>query len=862
MKGLTINRLALAGLRANRKEYRQMALGIFLAVFLAVGTVLGIWAMWEKKAEIRRTRFGSADGFLFRSQILDPELLTRSGYISNLGTISVLGTAGGVRFGYYDEEAEAILQRQFLSGGMPQAPNEIALDETARDTLCPNAVVGDTITLELVPRTASRQERSFVLSGIFRSHIRSTLTDAEQWLPDILVYRNDPDFPEWSKERSYVFTSSSKGTMQNLYARFSFTTMVGIDALGDLYSPKETTAASPLSALLGLEYTPPLLLAGGALLLAAMIGIFDAASGQFARKQKQYRLLRALGATRRQIGAVSRRETMLLALLLTPWAALCAIGFVKLCCRLLPGEAAFALPAPLLFGSLVLSLLLVWAASSMPVFWSFRGGVLKEKAPTQKRVRPASKKGFVPARLLARRNLRSHPFRVFGCIALVVLLNVTTAFLGDTSLQNVRIVNSLRDAQDFVAQQHSPGSYDGIGDEALEALRALPGIASVHVRRCAKTYALADTVGTYYPLLQITNPHLQTYHPELDYGPYVDADNDVLSAKIALEHQSKIQSILNTDQAVIETYLLTVEDLSFFAPYLLEGTIDEEKINNGEAVLIYAPDYYIQYGPYGRSVFTDPSWQEPSGYTTIAHNDQFLLGSVQAMAQVDPDPDGYIPFAKKNQETVISEASAKICGIIGAFQTYYNSIWSAPSIITTAQGAANLGLDAGSVEHLEIELDGTVPDSVLEPQINYILGEDHYSLDNNAAHLRNVRKNSAAALLLLGSLALALLSCTVIMLRGSCIRDMQAQADTIRILWSLGCEGKDQAAIWRREIVVIFLAAFPISVVTAMLLMDSFTFWWTLRNCLIFCVLSSLLCAGLCLVGLDHHLGERRISES
>ena len=47
MKGLTMNRLALAGLRANRKEYRQMAVGIFLAVFLAVGTALGIWAMWE-----------------------------------------------------------------------------------------------------------------------------------------------------------------------------------------------------------------------------------------------------------------------------------------------------------------------------------------------------------------------------------------------------------------------------------------------------------------------------------------------------------------------------------------------------------------------------------------------------------------------------------------------------------------------------------------------------------------------------------------------------------------------------------------------------------------------------------------------
>ena len=45
MKGLTINRLALSGLRANRKDYRQMAVGIFLAVFLAVGTALGLWGI-------------------------------------------------------------------------------------------------------------------------------------------------------------------------------------------------------------------------------------------------------------------------------------------------------------------------------------------------------------------------------------------------------------------------------------------------------------------------------------------------------------------------------------------------------------------------------------------------------------------------------------------------------------------------------------------------------------------------------------------------------------------------------------------------------------------------------------------------
>ena len=118
MKALTINRLALAGLRANRRDYRQMAVGIFLAVFLAVGTALGIWAMWEKKVETKLLRFGQADGFLFGALRLEPEALENTGLISKIGTVSVLGTVDGHPFGYYDQEAEDLLHACFPASSL------------------------------------------------------------------------------------------------------------------------------------------------------------------------------------------------------------------------------------------------------------------------------------------------------------------------------------------------------------------------------------------------------------------------------------------------------------------------------------------------------------------------------------------------------------------------------------------------------------------------------------------------------------------------------------------------------------------------------------------------------------------------
>ena len=861
MKGLTMNRLALAGLRANRKEYRQMALGIFLAVFLAVGTALGIWAMWEKKTETKLLRFGKADGFLFGALHLEPDALERTGLISKIGTVSVLGTVDGHPFGYYDQEAEDLLCRQFLSGRMPQNEREIALEEAALNAICPGAALGDRVTLFLTSRSGQSQERCFTLAGILRSPYTSdanidwTLQNAIPayaiGLPQILVCANADPFQDDSPVRQFVFTFSESGTLDLLHARFPASSLLGVDILGSTYVPEHIFSSAP--SIFRLEYTAPVLSAGGALLLAAMIGIFDAASGQFARKEKQYRLLRAVGATRRQIVAVSRREAMLLALVLAPGAALCAVGFVKLCCVLLPEDAAFALPGSLFLGSLVLSFVLVWAAASLPVLWSFRGGVLEEKAPPKKKIYRTSSKSFSPARLLAWRNLRSQPFRTIGCIILVVLLNVTTVLLGVTSLESLDSASTLWDTQAFVAVQRSPGSYDGIGDQEVEALGALPGVSSVQIRRCAKTYGLTDRVGTYYPKLGLNNFHLRAYHPEITYDP---EDLSVgHSAAMWQEWQKKIQSILNTDQIVISTYLLTVEDISFFSPYLLEGTIDEAAINSGQAILVYAPDYHIERSRYGRSVSTNPSQQKTDRNTEFVKNDQFLLGSTQALAQVDPDPDSYVPFAKKGQETKVSTASAEICGIVGPFQTNFWFTWDTPSIITTVQGAQNLGLDTGAVEHLTIELDGTVPDSVLEPQISGILGKDDYSLINNVSRLRDIRRNYTATLLFLGSLFLAFLTCTVTLLRGSRIRDIQAKADTIHILWSLGCEGKDLAAIWQRKILYVFLVGLLISIAVELLLMRT-TVFWGLKDHLFFSGISSILGAGLCLIGIKHTLQQ------
>ena len=172
------------------------------------------------------------------------------------------------------------------------------------------------------------------------------------------------------------------------------------------------------------------------------------------------------------------------------------------------------------------------------------------------------------------------------------------------------------------------------------------------------------------------------------------------------------------------------------------------------------------------------------------------------------------------------------------------------------EGAKVLGLDPGPVQYLTFQMDGSLSDQVLESKIGAILGKDgDYQLTNIPESLRSARKSFALYTLFLGSLFLAFLACTVTLLRGSRIRDIQAKADTIHILWSLGCEDRDLAAIWQREILYVFLVGFLISIAVELLLMRP-TVFWDLKDHLFFSSISSILGAGLCLIGIKHTLQQ------
>ena len=130
MKTLTVNRMAAARLRTNRKAYVSLIVGIFLSVFLVTTLVLCIQGVILAQMEQTNKRLGYEDAILLDIPELSDGELAETGYFDSIGHVYV---SAGVKdtdiyLGHYDETGSALLRRQLLEGRLPEQPGEIAME--------------------------------------------------------------------------------------------------------------------------------------------------------------------------------------------------------------------------------------------------------------------------------------------------------------------------------------------------------------------------------------------------------------------------------------------------------------------------------------------------------------------------------------------------------------------------------------------------------------------------------------------------------------------------------------------------------------------------------------------------------------
>lgn len=816
MKRLTINRLASAGIRANRRAYVSLAAGIFLAIFLISAVCLGIQGVSACEDEKLHSRMGYANAFLMDAGNTTDEKLQALGYFERIGHTYVTGylTDKNKTLGYYDDEAAALLNRSLKEGRMPQAAGEIAMEQSAIETLRTSAQVGDTLELSITPVDGVAETRSFTLVGILNEQsIYQTVSMSTSWvkdMPAVLVCPEEPLFATGRVATCYVMRAVNDlvlyrmldydgapeyENIQNMYGTF-----FAINGQGEAVMWPSGILEGSLDTL---ENALLLAVIGGALLLAACVAIAGAMEGQLARKTEEIALLRAVGATRRQIRRIFGRESWLLAAVVSPLAMGAACLAVWAAAKLVPQTLLFQPTWWVLVPIGAFSVLTIILSASLPLRRASRTAPLKtlrDTALMRKMRKVKTRRTFRATRLIASRQMRLKPTRLIGSSLLVCMMLFilgwavpVALYIGDNVTAESVAFRLTKTSGSFYTAftQQIPANSITTGD--MSQLRALPMVKKIEETRRFQINLLVDP-----------EKNTDYYDPDsTDYSSNYHLSTNRPSEYYASERQrhKDAQQALNTDKTLVQVELnAMILDEDELNRYLTAGSVDMAAIDAGQQVLVYAPDYYLEYYADGSThISYKPSKAEGWSPDKVILNDFYTLGMELNMVQIWL-ADGDLSYSTgenfflKDSTFIGDEITVTVGGLLsGEADKVLGYPWG-PMILTSEQGAAAMGLQMVSPDYIDIYLDelpDTATEQALATRIETIGMRSGMLFDNMLEGRRETQAQNQRSLVVMFAVSAIFFAVAVGMISGNLGRQLQADIRMIGTLRAVGANERD-----------------------------------------------------------------------
>lgn len=857
MKRLTINRLASAGIRADWKSYLSLCVGIFTSIFLVCSVVLSIFAGRAGYLDNVQRQMGKQEATVFDVSEESAQKIIAMSDQWGFGTIR--GHARSYAIGSYDKAAADLAYRQMYEGRMPEKPGEVAMEPEALGKLAPDAEPGDTISLSILPLDGKRENRDFILTGIVKSQAEITdkhfLTDmlpgVRAYAPQIFVVPEEPPFATGNLIQNLYLTTDRNHSPEDIATAVSSDGILGFTGYGWIYRPGEVFVEGD-PVLSYVESVPILTIVGvlgGSLLAFALFGIISALDGQLDRKKEEIGMLRAVGATRRQIREIFGRESWLLALILSPAAIGASTLLEWLLCSLFPTTFCFSLPPLAVVIMAVSSVLFILIASFVPLWRYSRQrpmGMIRDTKSLRRAKHIHTKSSFLPTVLIQRRKLRLHPMRYVTGTVLTALLCVSMLASTIIGRDAVELLILDRLEYDFVIIKSGWTGFSDLrteisdirlSDADVDQIRALPHVQSMQGEWDTNVIWQMEELPDYLKQCQDNGVILWCIKP----------DSDEVTA---------LGQLWNTKDDFCKIGFFVTDHPEALAQFLVDGNIDRAALDTGAEVLFCAPDYYIvRDGVVNQFSLNLPLWE---AYDTMIRNDSVFVGQNVHFHQLAADVgqasnnwDGQseADLRRLYQQADHRQAEARIGGIVKAISGndrtgLYDP--TDPVFITTPQGMTALGLQYSEISNLKIYLDGDVDESTeayLENRITRIAnrGEELY-VENEIDANRDNRQSGSTALVICGSILALFLWISVSIISGSVARQMQAEKKTIGTLRALGMEERRLVAGYAGQAAVTILLGLILACPVFVFVKESADLLLGLGGVLLIAVIALLLC--------------------
>lgn len=822
MKKLTYSSMAAARLKANKRQYLSLVVGIFLSIFMISTLVFSVWGIYQAELQKRYDKVGYLDMVMLDNGLVTDDDIRSFDEFDRFGHAYISGivTDRNVYVGYYDTVGIELMNLNPVDGRLPEAAGEIAIEASAMDVLEVSWKIGETVELDITPVDGTSEKRSYTVVGILpeRSmYLGISDHSGLNQFPGIITSSDEPEFTVGRIGTHYLMGLAKHATLDQAILSFwdKFQDWGGV--IGDFYGLSITGEQRAYASLGGfIEADKDMLMLimmasvlAGSLILSCGVGISGAMEGVLSKRQEEIGVLRALGATQKQIRRMFGRENLILGLIVSPLSILISLGAVWILSALLPGSLKFAVNVWLIVPIIVFSIIVIIISGYLPLVRASKQmpmSVIRDTAMLRRSKGIKTKKVFSATKLIATRQVRLNPTRQIGASLLVGLMLLCSGLLSASILSYSDY--SLGDHAAFRITSSANWFYNGhigfpvnssMNKQSLSQIRGLSHVESIEIDRQMTVSVLLDHVPSYVAVAW-GDPQLgmlddEQFEKAMEYqGGNADfwreSREEDRSDYLKFVEEYNIPN--EAFRTIIVTLDLNAEILDELKPYVESGKINVDAINSGNEVLLVAPEMWIKLDENGygmntwyseEAVKNDPNGE---GAFLAAWNDSFTAGAeLQLLQLYRSDADG--PVSRLDVSPTVGAILSEDANLISAGM-------SDVYIITTEQGLENMGFPMEGLWQVNVYLDGDISleeEEILERQLNAIARRNEgYSVFN---YLENYREREAAKkqeILLYAAIAIVFFSVSVGMIVSSVTRQLNSEGRTIGMLRAVGADEK------------------------------------------------------------------------
>ena len=827
MKGLRYSRLATATLRARKREYAGLALGIMLAIALVFTLLFSGASQYAVMQAEWRSRVGYQDAIVFDAAGQDRQAI--NAFAQDVGEVSIIAQVEEADFalGYYDQTAQKLLSRQLVAGRLPQQRDDITLNRGALAQLRLSEDLGQQVSLSLAPISGGASQpsvqRTFTLVGIladqgdlqpnafqFYSHMHT--------LPAGLVAPQAPitgsrAVTHWVLKLApgVRFEAVQKSLEQTPLAGHAESYRLTLFGNTDLW------AYVFFFALLCLS-----------LLLCAVIAIMNVFSNRLKQREQQIGMLRAVGATRRQIWRIYGQEALLIALATAPAAIVLSLSAAKLLLMATTG-APLVVPAMALPVGLAASLLVVVLAAAWPLRTAGRLQPIRvirdaDWMLQHKRLRVRSQAQFQPAKLLAARAMRLNRRHATGISMLVTLCMAALSMLALLPLQLGGSESLAPEQKPAFMLYNSKGwstsggvsilpRAQGLGVGDIAQLTALPGVGRVTSYSSSEALLVVEKPTSY--LADVPGSTLyDLQHVDRFFAQQLTAQElEQYKAGLQQTHQQTKQALETTGEPLrVMITVMDAQQLQSLSSLVTAGQLDIAQLDRGEAWLVNAPDTYVYEGDQG-NLYATPHLQEDATEKQRFKNDAFHVGDQLDVRQLFMYEDEYQEHAGNS----LSERQASKTRAVRPIAAVIDGAQAKPvldthayfSLITTPAGLQAMGMHSRGPEKVNIYL-SQVPDRQTEAwlfqQVERVgLRDPGMTAHNALKGARDMALSRLQAVALFVSLLVVFFVLCLSLINNSLTGRLRADRRAIGSLRALGADSKALGKVYMRQLMYMLL---------------------------------------------------------